>query len=74
MFCTRVTCRREIPTAQALATINGMIGRQSAMIAYIDDFWLMTIVMVCLLPILFLMRAPKRAPGGGGGGGPPVME
>ena len=62
------------PTVQALAAINGMIGRQSAMIAYIDDFWLMTIVMVCLLPILFLMRAPKRAPGGGGGGGPPVME
>ena len=62
------------PTPQALETINGMIGRQSAMIAYIDDFWLMTIVMVCLLPILFLMRAPKRAPGGGGGGGPPVME
>ena len=42
------------------------------MIAYIDDFWLMTVVMVCLLPILFLMRAPKRT--GSGGGGPPVME
>ena len=60
------------PTPQALEIINGMIGRQSAMIAYIDDFWLMTIVMVCLLPILFLMRAPKKA--GRGGGGPPVME
>jgi DHA2 family multidrug resistance protein len=59
------------PTAQGLATINGMIGRQSAMIAYIDDFWLMTIVMVLLLPILFVMRAPKQA---AGGAGPPTME
>jgi DHA2 family multidrug resistance protein len=59
------------PTAQGIATINGMIARQSAMIAYIDDFWLMTIVMVLLLPILFVMRAPKQA---AAGAGPPTME
>ena len=59
------------PTPQGLAQINGMIARQSAMIAYIDDFWLMTIAMVCLLPILFVMRAPKKA---ASGGGPPVLE
>ena len=59
------------PTSQALQTIDGMIARQAAMIAYIDDFWVMTIVMVCLLPILFLMRAPKQAPSSSG---PPVME
>jgi DHA2 family multidrug resistance protein len=58
------------PTAQGLATINGMISRQAAMLAYIDDFWLMTIVMVLLLPILFLMRKPKPA----AGAAPPVME
>ena len=59
-----------VPTPQVMQAINGMIARQSAMIAYIDDFWLMTIVMVCLLPILFLMRAPKQA----AGPRPPVME
>ena len=59
------------PTPQGLAMIDGMIMRQAAMISYIDDFWLMTIVMVCLLPILFLMRAPKQA---GAASGPPVME
>ena len=59
------------PTPRALEMIDGMIARQAAMIAYIDDFWLMTIVMVCLLPILFLMRAPKQA---AAGPRPPVME
>ena len=59
------------PSAATLATIDGMIARQAAMISYIDDFWLMTIVMVCLIPILFLMRAPKQA---GAPSGPPVME
>ena len=59
------------PTSQGLQTINGMIARQAAMISYIDDFWLMTVVMVCLLPILFLMRAPKKA---ASSAGPPVME
>ncbi len=59
------------PTAQAMETINGMIARQAAMISYIDDFWLMTIVMVCLLPILFLMRAPKMGGAGAGRGSPP---
>ena len=59
------------PTSLGLQTINGMIARQAAMISYIDDFWLMTVVMVCLLPILFLMRAPKKA---ASSAGPPVME
>ena len=61
------------PTPQGMAMVNGMIARQSAMIAYIDDFWLMTIVMVCIVPILLVMRAPKKA-AGGGGPRPPVME
>jgi DHA2 family multidrug resistance protein len=61
------------PTPQAMQTINGMIAQQAAMISYIDDFWLMTIVMVCLLPILFLMRSPKLG-ASGGGSGPPAME
>jgi hypothetical protein len=30
------------------------------MIAYINDFWLMSIVMAALIPGLLLMRGPKR--------------
>ena len=59
------------PTALNLQVVNGMIARQSAMIAYIDDFWLMTIVVFCLIPILFLMRAPSK---GGGSAPPAAME
>ena len=58
------------PTAQGLQLMNGLISRQAALTAYIDDFWLMTIVMACMIPILFLMRSPKI----GGGAPPAVME
>ena len=57
------------PAAQALQMINGMIARQSALIAYIDDFWLMTIVMVCMLPLLFILRPPVK----GGAGAPAAV-
>lgn len=57
-------------TVRGLETINGTIARQAAMISYIDDFWLMTVAMACLIPVLFLMRAPGPA----GGASTPVME
>jgi DHA2 family multidrug resistance protein len=49
------------PTSQGLQTMNGMIMRQASLIAYIDDFWLMTIVMICLLPVLLLLRPPGKS-------------
>ena len=58
------------PTTEGLLTLNGLIARQAALIAYIDDFWLMTIVMACMLPILLFMRSPKI----GAGPAPTVME
>jgi DHA2 family multidrug resistance protein len=58
------------PTTQGLLTLNGLISRQAALTAYIDDFWLMTIVMACMLPILLFMRSPKI----GAGPAPTVME
>ncbi len=58
------------PTVQGLTAINGMIGRQAALVAYIDDFWLMTIVMICMIPILFFMSPPPKAAGPAA----PVME
>jgi DHA2 family multidrug resistance protein len=41
-----------------MATINGMVARQSAMIAYIDNYWLMAIVVMLMLPTLLLLRPP----------------
>jgi DHA2 family multidrug resistance protein len=43
-----------------LAALNGEITRQASMIAYIDDFWLMFILTLAVIPLLFLIRPPKK--------------
>lgn len=52
-----------------LAALNAEVTRQAAMISYLDDFKLMLIITLACLPMLLLMRAPKRA-----AGGPPHVE
>jgi DHA2 family multidrug resistance protein len=50
------------PTTQAgAAALNGEITRQAAMVAYIDDFKLMLIITIAVVPLLFLMKAPRNA-------------
>lgn len=44
-----------------LAVLNGEITRQAAMIAYIDDFKLIMWLAFAALPLLLLLRKPKRA-------------
>ena len=46
----------------ALAMVNAEINRQAAMVAYIDDFWLMMWVTLAAVPLVLLLRPPK--PGG----------
>ena len=46
----------------ALAMVNAEINRQAAMVAYIDDFWLMMWVTLASVPLVLLLRPPK--PGG----------
>jgi DHA2 family multidrug resistance protein len=41
-----------------------MINQQSAMIAYLNDFRLMLYLTLAVIPLLLLIRAPKRAPVG----------
>ena len=43
-------------TASAL---NEVINRQASVIAYIDDFKLLAIAMLAMLPLVFLMRRPS---------------
>lgn len=52
-----------------LAAVNGMINQQAAMVAYIDDFWMLSIVVACFVPLVLLMRPPKL-----GGAAPLPME
>ncbi|MFY9845451.1 MAG: DHA2 family efflux MFS transporter permease subunit [Terriglobales bacterium] len=47
----------------ALAMIQGNVIRQSTMMAYIDNFWVLGIVIFCLIPFVFLI---KKAKSGGG--------
>jgi DHA2 family multidrug resistance protein len=45
-----------------IAALNHEVTRQAAMIGYLDDFKLMMIVILCSLPLLLLVRVPKREP------------
>ena len=40
----------------ALAALNGELTRQAGMIAYVDDFKLIMVMTIALLPLLFLLR------------------
>jgi DHA2 family multidrug resistance protein len=41
---------------QAHGLLYGMLGRQSAVMAYVDDFWIMAIGILAMVPLLFLMK------------------
>jgi DHA2 family multidrug resistance protein len=51
------------PSALQLQMMNGMVMRQSALVAYIDNFWLMAILSLCMLPLLLFMD-PAKPPAG----------
>ena len=53
-----------------LRLIDGEVNRQSAMIAYIDDFWLMMWITLATVPLAFLMRRNARP----GAPPPPVAD
>jgi MFS transporter, DHA2 family, multidrug resistance protein len=50
-------------TQQAYALIEGTLQRQASMLAYIDDFRLLGISILAMVPLVFLMK--KSKPGGG---------
>jgi DHA2 family multidrug resistance protein len=46
-------------TNEGLQTLNGEITRQSMMVAFVDDFKLMLLMTIALLPLLLMMRTPR---------------
>ena len=54
------------------AMIDGELNRQAAMIAYLDDFWLMTIVTALVVPLVVMLRRPPPRPGIGQAKAAPV--
>jgi MFS transporter, DHA2 family, multidrug resistance protein len=44
-----------------IAALNAEVTRQAQMIAYINDFYFMVAIIVVSLPLLLLLRRPRRA-------------
>lgn len=51
-------------TPLAVARMNAEITRQASMVAYVDAFWFLFVVTLAAIPMLLLLRSPKRAAGG----------
>ena len=57
-----------VPGDAALAFLNAEVTRQAVFIAYLDDFKLMMIVTLAVLPLLLLMQRGQKT-----GGDQPAM-
>jgi DHA2 family multidrug resistance protein len=49
-------------TRQAYGVVGEMVARQSSLLAYIDNFWLLGMSALVLVPFVFIMK--KAKPGG----------
>ncbi len=45
----------------ALSQLDGLVNLQGAMVAYIDDFWLMMLVTLCAIPLALTLKRPRMA-------------
>jgi MFS transporter, DHA2 family, multidrug resistance protein len=46
---------------QITAIVNGMVTQQAAMLSYLDDFWMMMLLSLAVVPLILMMRGPKKA-------------
>jgi DHA2 family multidrug resistance protein len=51
---------------QAYGALMGMVQRQASMLAFLDAFKLLGIMFLCMLPLILLMKRPRKAGGGMG--------
>lgn len=49
-------------SAMGLFALNGLITRQASMIGYLDDFKLMMVFTLAVIPLLLLLQKPKHKP------------
>jgi len=50
-------------TKQAYGLLQQMLERQSTMLSYIDNFHVLAIVTMCMIPFVFVIRKPRRREG-----------
>jgi DHA2 family multidrug resistance protein len=53
----------DLGTSSGAALLDAAVTQQAAMIAYIDDFWLMLILTLAVVPLLLLIRPPAPSKG-----------
>ncbi len=51
---------------QAYGQLYGLILRQSGMLAYIDNFWVLAVISLAVIPFTFLMKRPPKGTVAGG--------
>jgi len=51
-----------LSSPSGLAALNHEVTRQAAMVAYVNDFKMMMLIALLSLPLLLLLREPRRAP------------
>ena len=49
--------------ALAQGNLYGQLVRQSAMLGYLDVIKILAVIMICLIPLVFLMKRPARGAG-----------
>src|SRR6202011_3906217 len=49
-----------VHTPAGAALLERAVTQQAAMIAYIDDFWFMLFLTLLVIPLLLLIRPPRR--------------
>jgi DHA2 family multidrug resistance protein len=48
------------PMEQAYALLQSNVQRQASMLSYIDNFRILAIVSLCLIPLVFLIKKPRK--------------
>ena len=51
-----------LTTKSGLTAVNGLLTNQAAMIAYLDDYKLMMVITLMVMPLLLFLRRPQGAP------------
>ena len=52
---------KDASSPTGLAVINAEVTRQAALVAYVNDFWIMMAITVLVIPLLVLIRKPRGA-------------
>jgi len=44
---------------QAYNQVMGVVQQQAALLSYINAFWVVSVIVACLVPLPFLLKQPK---------------